>query len=104
MGKINGRSGGGIESRQVAETKNPKREPVNCPVSPGAVSRLGGMVGVGTPEKKLYYNRQPFTTPEGPSDMSLQGPGAGRRILPSGSQSAVKAPTPMSEPRRSLFK
>jgi hypothetical protein len=31
-----------------------KREPINHAVSPGAVSRLGEMVGEGTPHKTLY--------------------------------------------------
>ena len=37
-------------SRQVYE---PKREPINHPISPGAVSRLGNLVGEGTPYKTL---------------------------------------------------
>jgi hypothetical protein len=88
---------------KVVSTKNAKTEPINRPVSVGAVSRLGGMMPVGSDHKPLYYNKVVASTPEGPSDMSLQGPGAGRRILPSGSQSSVKAPTPMRGPRRSLF-
>jgi hypothetical protein len=32
----------------------PKREPKSHAVSPGAVSRLGNMVGEGTPHKTLY--------------------------------------------------
>src|SRR6516225_5163610 len=97
MGKRGSLSGGGIEGRQVVETNNPKREPISRSVSVGAVSRLGGMVGEGTPLKSLYANYNPVraSNPIGPTDGMKAGPGSNRTIMPSGSQSRVSAPTPM---------
>jgi hypothetical protein len=65
MGKRGSLSGGGIESRQVVNTQNPKAHVQPHGVSVGAVSRLRGMVGVGTPLKNLY-NPQAFTNRTGP--------------------------------------
>ena len=99
------KSGGGITMNKVSQTTDGrKQEPVSQGVSPGYVSRLGSMVGEGTPKKPLYYNKVTASTPIGPNHNFEVGPGAGRQILPSGSQSKVAAPTPMSGPRRSLFK
>jgi hypothetical protein len=104
MGKAHGISGGGIEGRQTAHYRDPKVEPKPHAVSVGAVSRLGGMVGEGTPHK-AFYNAQGYTTPSGPtSNLDCRPGGNGRQILPSGSQSRTPSPTPMSGPRRSLFK
>jgi hypothetical protein len=91
MGKAHGISGGGIESRQTTHVNEPKREPIVNPVSVGAVSRLGEMVGVGTPHKNIYSSKA--TTPFGTTP-SVAGPGGGRMILKSGSQ----APTPRARP------
>jgi hypothetical protein len=101
MGKSGKLSGGGLESNKLVETRNPKSEPISHSVSMNRPSLIGASTFF---KKPPLYNKVPFSTSKGPSDMSLQGPGAGRRILPSGSQSSVKAPTPMSGPRRSLFK
>jgi hypothetical protein len=100
MGKARGISGGGIEGRQVTETRNPKAEPVVHPVSIGATSRIGTALGVGTVHKNLYSSKA--TTPFGTTP-SVAGPGGGRMILKSGSQSKTPAPTPMGK-GRSLFK
>jgi hypothetical protein len=51
----------------------------------------------------LYQHRGVDSTPKGPNHNFAVGPGAGRQILPSGSQSKVAPPTPMRGPRRSLF-
>jgi hypothetical protein len=101
MGKRGSLSGGGIESNKVVNTQNPKQEPRPHGVSVGAVSRLGGMVGEGTPYKNLY-SKQAYTTPYGATP-SVAGPGGGRMIMPSGSQSKTPAPRPMGS-GRSLFK
>jgi len=45
------------------KTYEPKTEPVNRPVSPGAVSRLGNMVGPGTPFKTLEDGRGGLKAP-----------------------------------------
>jgi hypothetical protein len=100
MGKARGISGGGIEGRQVTETRNPKREPLVHPVSMGAVSRLGAMVGDGTPHKNIYSSKA--TTPFGTTP-SVAGPGGGRMVMPSGSQSRTPALRSMGT-GRSLFK
>ena len=96
------RTGGGINSRVVSQTNAPKREPISHAVSVGAVSRLGGMVGEGTPYKNLY-NKQGYTTPLGPTDNMGAGPGANRMVMRAGSQAPTPSPTPMGR-GRSLFK
>jgi hypothetical protein len=102
MGRAHGRSGGGIEGNKVAETRAPKQEPQPHAVSVGAVSRLGGMVGPGTPYKNIY-NQQAYTTPQGPNHNFEVGPGAGREVMKAGSQAPCRPPTPMGR-GRSLFK
>jgi hypothetical protein len=81
------RTGGGINSRVVSNVKAPKQEPRPHAVSVGAVSRLGGVVGEGTPYKALY-NKQGYTTPVGPTPNTENlGPGGcGRMVMKSGSQ------------------
>jgi hypothetical protein len=86
--------GGGYGARVVTHVSEPKREPIVNPVSPGAVSRLGAVVGVGTPHKNLYSSKA--TTPFGTTP-SVAGPGGGRMIMPSGSQS--KTPKVSDPPR-----
>jgi hypothetical protein len=97
------RTGGGINSKVVSQVKAPKAEPKPHGVSVGAVSRLGGVVGVGTPLKNLY-NKQAYTTPVGPNHNFEVGPGAGRVCLPSGSQSKTPAAPSKIASGRSLFK
>jgi hypothetical protein len=99
MGRAHGRSGGGIEGRNVVNTSNRKCEPVSHGVSVGAVSRLGGMVSVDTPHKAIY-NKVAFTTPIGPTDNTKAGPGANRMVMRAGSQSATPrvSDAPRSKP------
>jgi hypothetical protein len=98
MGKAHGRSGGGIEGQNVVETQNPKSHIRPRGISVGAVSRLGGMVGQGTPLKNLY-NQQAYTNPVGtiPVVGANCKPGGGRTVMPSGSQSKCR---PVSDPPR----
>jgi hypothetical protein len=56
------RSGGGINSKVVSHVSAPKQEPKPHGVSVGAVSRMGGALGVGSDFKPLY-NKQAYTTP-----------------------------------------
>jgi hypothetical protein len=75
--------GGGYGARVVTHTNSPKQEPRVNPVSVGAVSRLGALVGEGTPLKNLYSSKA--TTPFGTTP-SVPGPGGGRMVMKSGSQ------------------
>jgi|SRR6516225_9202381 hypothetical protein len=102
MGKRGSLSGGGIEGRQVGQYKDPKREPIVHPVSVGAVSRLGGMLGEGTPHKNLYSSKA--STPFGATPNNDCRPGGnGRVVMKAGSQAPTPSPTPMGK-GRSLFK
>ena len=104
MGKLGTRSGGGIESRQTSHYKAPKTEPKPHAVSLGAVSRLGAVVGEGTPYKALYNPNGAYSTPVGPtSNLDARPGGNGRQIMKSGSQAPCNPPTPMGK-GRSLFK
>jgi hypothetical protein len=87
MGKRGSLSGGGIESRQVSNVNAPKQPVKPHGVSVGAVSRIGGMMPVGSDYKALY-NQQAYTNPVGPIPVVGANckPGGGRTCLPSGSQ------------------
>jgi hypothetical protein len=89
--------GGGLGARVVTHTNNPKQEPRPHAVDPGAVSRMGGALGVGANYKPLYYNKVAASNPIGPTDGMKAGPGSNRTILPSGSQSKCR---PVSDPAR----
>jgi hypothetical protein len=52
----------GKANREVAEGQ--KREPISHSVSVGAVSRLGNMVGEGTPYKTLYNEEGALRAPK----------------------------------------
>jgi hypothetical protein len=95
------RSGGGINSRVVSQVKAGKSEPKPHSVSMGAVSRLGAVIGEGTPLKPLYKGAG-YSTPQGPTDNTANlGPGGcGRMVMRAGSQSATPAPKPMSPSTR----
>jgi hypothetical protein len=99
------KSGGGINSNKVTHYRDPKREPVVYRASPGATSRLGSMVGVGTPFKALQ-TQGGYSNPIGPSDNMGQGPGANRVVMKSGSQ-GVHGPVTGGQARpganRSIF-
>jgi hypothetical protein len=80
------RTGGGINSRVVSNVNAPKQEPKPHAVSVGATSRLGGMVGEGTPHKSLYAGAG-YSTPVGPTDgLDARPGGNGRQIMKSGTQ------------------
>ena len=91
MGKINGRSGGGIEGRQVTQTRAPKQEPTNHHIDPTRPSQIG--MSVHYVKSDLY---QSSTTPKGPTT-PVAGVGGGRMVMRAGSQS----PTPkVTDPPR----
>jgi hypothetical protein len=81
------RTGGGINSKVVSNVNAPKREPISRAVDPGAVSRLGSMLGEGADFKPLYQSSK-ATTPFGTTP-SVAGPGGGRMVMRAGSQSAT---------------
>ena len=94
------RSGGGEESQVVGSYVDAKREPVVNVVSPGAVSRLGGMVGPGTPHKSLY-NHTVASTPYGATPNNDCRPGGnGRVVMKAGSQSVTPKPHSMGTSRK----
>jgi hypothetical protein len=79
-------TGGGANSRVVSNVSAPKTEPRAHAVSVGATSRLGGVVGVGTPHKSLYAGAG-YSTPVGPTNgLDARPGGNGRQIMKSGSQ------------------
>jgi hypothetical protein len=103
MTKVRGVTGGGIAGKNVSQVKAPKAEPKPHGVSVGAVSRLGAVVGVGTPHKAIY-NQQAYTNPVGPKPVVGADckPGGCRTVLRAGSQSAsVTRPMPKG---RDLFR
>jgi hypothetical protein len=88
------RTGGGINSKVVSNVNAPKQEPRSHAVSPGAVSRMGGALGVGADHKPLYQGAG-YSTPRGPTDgMDARPGGNGRQVMRAGSQ----APTPAARP------
>jgi hypothetical protein len=100
MGKRGSLSGGGIESRQTVQTKNPKREPINHPVSMNRASMIGLQHYINQDKGPLYQRGGVDSTPRGPSNQFVAGPGAGRQILPAGSQSRTPAPHSMGTSRK----
>jgi hypothetical protein len=74
------RSGGGIRSKVVSETKAFKTEPTVHNIDPTRPSQIG--MSVHYVKSDLY---QSSTTPKGPNP-PVAGVGGGRMILKSGSQ------------------
>ena len=86
------KSGGGETMNKVVSTRAPKVEPTVNNVDPRRPSQIGMAV---------YYHKadlyQSTTTPKGPSNLMTAGPGAGRQVLPSGSQAKTPAPQSMGK-------
>jgi hypothetical protein len=100
MGKARGISGGGIEGRNVSETRNLKAEPVSHPVSMNRPSMIGASTHFVKPP--LYSSSVKATTPIGATP-SVAGVGGGRMILKSGSQGKHGPDRPMPK-GRDLFR
>ena len=86
-------TGGGIRSRVVSETRAVKTEPRSYPVDAGRAADIG---------MSVHYQKMPlqgagYSTPQGPNHNFEAGPGGGRVVMPSGSQS--KTPTVTDAPR-----
>jgi hypothetical protein len=94
-------TGGGANSKVVSHTSNPKREPINNAVSMNRPSMIGLQHWQNDAKGQLYQSSK-ASTPYGATP-SVAGPGGGRMIMPSGSQSKTPNPTPMGR-GRSLFK
>jgi hypothetical protein len=87
------RPGGGIASRVVKHSTNPKVEPRAYARNPGAAGQYGQAQGSHvTRGQESNYRGEPDTmrrgyqNPVGPTSMALSGPGAGRDVHRSGSQ------------------
>src|SRR6266852_3002139 len=85
------RSGGGIMSNKLVQSKTPKAEPKPRAISPGGVSQLGEHVGTRRAVQPLDVG--PGFKPKGPTDnVKAVGVGGGRQIHRSGSQAMHGAP------------
>jgi hypothetical protein len=85
--------GGGLHSRVVKHSTAPKVEPRPHAKGPGGVSQYGQMQGTHiTHGTESGYRGDPvnigpgYRNPVGPTNMALQGPGAGCNIMPHGGQ------------------
>jgi hypothetical protein len=86
--------GGGLHSKVVKHSTNPKVEPRAYARNPGAAGQYGQSQGshVTRGEESKYRGepdptmRRGYNNPVGPTNMALSGPGAGREVLRSGGQ------------------
>jgi hypothetical protein len=85
--------GGGLHSRVVKHSTNPKVEPRAYARNPGAVAQYGALVGNhATHGRESSYRGEPdfvrrgYNAPVGPTNLAQSGPGAGRTVMKSGSQ------------------
>jgi hypothetical protein len=100
------KSGGGLNSRQVSHVRETKSEPVSKAVSPAGVNQMG----VATQFRKepvisgKGYSpaEMPATGIKGTFNSASQGPGSGRTVYGSGSQSPTPQAKPMPEGRNTL--
>jgi hypothetical protein len=103
MTKVRGVTGGGYDGNKVGHYNDPKREPISREVSQGAVSRLGGLVGPGTPHKS-FYNKIVASNPYGVTDNTQNlGPGGcGRTVMKAGSQASTPLARSMPHGRKTF--
>jgi hypothetical protein len=102
------RPGGGLHSRVVKHSSNPKVEPRPHARNPGAAGQYGQMQGshVTRGEESSYRGepdptmRRGYNAPVGPTNMALSGPGAGREVMRSGSQSTWGNAAPGNAPSK----
>jgi hypothetical protein len=97
MTRVRGVSGGGASGNFIAETKNPKREPINNSVSMNRPSMIGLAHWVNQDKGPLYQHGGVDSTPKGPNHNLAVGPGAGRQVLRAGSQ--ARTPSVSSPPK-----
>jgi hypothetical protein len=99
-------SGGGITSNRYVTTREGKVEPKSTAISPAGVSQAG----VSTAFKKENVEQgkgytpgpMPATGVKGTYNSASQGPGSGRTIYGSGSQSATPQAKEMPKGRDTL--
>ena len=96
----------GISSKNVRHTTAPKVEPKPYAKRPAGVSQLGYSVGdhvthrgqsTGYKGESMERGRG-YAPPQGPTNMALSGPGAGREVLRSGGQAMHGAANPGNAP------
>jgi hypothetical protein len=92
---------GGLHSKNVSHRTAAKVEPRPHAKGPAGVSQFGQMQGTHiTHGKESDYRGDPvnigpgYKNPVGPTNMALQGPGAGCNIMPHGGQGRHGATNP----------
>jgi hypothetical protein len=87
--------GGGIASRVVKHSSNPKSEPKSYGRNPAAVAQFGVHVGSHTTalggQSSKYkgepdFTRAGYSPPQGPTSFANVGPGGGRTVYKTGTQ------------------
>ena len=103
------KSGGGITSNKVVNSRAPKAEPRSRAISPAAVSQIGLKQGNHATDTGTFRRRSEplvvgrgYQTPVGPTSNMGQGPGANRTVYRSGSQSPTPAARPLPAGREIL--
>jgi hypothetical protein len=101
------KSGGGINSNKVVQSRGPKVEPVAHKVNPAAAGQLGAAVQFKKPELEAGKGYQPGAVPgigigKATTRPDTPGPGSGRTIYGSGSQSPTPPATGMPAGRDTL--
>jgi hypothetical protein len=85
MTKVRGVTGGGASGNFIANTRAPKREPVNHPIDMQRPSMIG-LQHWQNDAKGSLYNSTKASTPYGATDNTLAGVAANRVVMKSGSQ------------------
>jgi hypothetical protein len=95
----------GISSKNVRHTTAAKTEPRPKAINPGGVGQLGEAQGRHSTNKgdsdysgDKWSLGPGYRNPVGPTNMALEGPGAGCNIMPHGGQGRHGAPNP-GQPR-----
>jgi hypothetical protein len=101
-------SGGGFGSRNVKHVTAPKVEPKPYAKRPAGAAAIGTSYGdhvthrgnsTGYTGERLDRGRG-YAPPQGPTNMALAGPGAGREVMRSGGQAMHGAANPGNAPAK----
>jgi hypothetical protein len=90
------KSGGGITSNKLVQSKAPKAEPQSRAMSPETVAQLGASTAFQKKPLEMGRGYQPV----GPTSNMGQGPGANRTVHHCGSQGLQGSPDPGHSPQR----